>query len=135
MSNLVLFDSSVLVDQFRTSRHTERIATLAGSVCYSAVVLSELWRGARGAEEKGVLESFARLGPVLTPTEDDWIESGQILAAIRKRRGFEPAKMRDLHFDVLIALGARACGARLITSNRADFELIRQYRDFRLEVC
>ena len=42
--------------------------------------------------------------------------------------------MRDLHFDVLIALTARTHGARLITSNRGDFELIRTYRDFKLEV-
>jgi hypothetical protein len=25
-------------------------------------------------------------------------------------------------------------GARVITSNRADFELIREYRDFKLEI-
>jgi predicted nucleic acid-binding protein len=42
--------------------------------------------------------------------------------------------VRDLHFDVLIALTARAYGARLITSNRTDFELIRDYREFKLEV-
>jgi predicted nucleic acid-binding protein len=53
---------------------------------------------------------------------------------MRERHGFEPPKLRDLHFDVLIALTARAHGARLITSNRADFELIRKYRDFALEV-
>jgi hypothetical protein len=46
----------------------------------------------------------------------------------------EPRKLRDLHFDALIALTARARGARLITSNRDGFELIRGYRDFRLEV-
>lgn len=134
MIDPIVFDSSILVDQFRTSCHGERIDALAGSVCYSAVVLSELWRGARGAEEKAVLESFAQRGPVLTPTEKDWIESGRILAAIRTRRGFEPIKMRDLHFDVLIALTAGAHGARLITSNRADFELIQEYLSFRLEV-
>jgi predicted nucleic acid-binding protein len=48
--------------------------------------------------------------------------------------GFEPRKLRELHFDVLIALTARSHGARLVTSNRADFELIRTYRDFDLEV-
>jgi predicted nucleic acid-binding protein len=48
--------------------------------------------------------------------------------------GFEPKKLRELHFDLLIALTARAHGARLITSNRADFELIRKYRGFVLEV-
>jgi predicted nucleic acid-binding protein len=35
---------------------------------------------------------------------------------------------------VLIALTARAHGARLITTNRTDFELIREYRDFKLEM-
>ncbi len=134
MSEPVVFDTSVLIDQFRTSCHTERIRSLAGNICYSAVVLSELWRGARSAEEKGDLESFALRGPVLTPAMEDWLESGQLLAMIRKRRGYEPHKLRDLHFDVLIALTTRTHGARLITSNRADFELIRKYREFKLEV-
>jgi predicted nucleic acid-binding protein len=39
-----------------------------------------------------------------------------------------------LHFDALIALTVRAHGARLITSNRADFELFQMYRGFALEV-
>jgi predicted nucleic acid-binding protein len=34
----------------------------------------------------------------------------------------------------LIALTARSSGARLITSNRADFELIRICKEFQLEV-
>ena len=42
-------------------------------------------------------------------------------------------KLRDLHFDVLIALTARSHGARLISANRADFEMIREYRVFNLE--
>ena len=70
---------------------------------------------------------------MLTPTEKNWLESGQILAAIRADKGFEPAKLRNLHFDVLIALTARSHGATLITSSRADFELIREYYSFKLE--
>jgi predicted nucleic acid-binding protein len=42
--------------------------------------------------------------------------------------------LRDLHFDVLIALTARSHGARLITSNRRDFELIYRYTKFELEI-
>jgi predicted nucleic acid-binding protein len=49
-------------------------------------------------------------------------------------RGFTGDKLRRLHFDVLIALSVRSHGARVITSNRADFELIRKYRAFELEV-
>jgi predicted nucleic acid-binding protein len=62
------------------------------------------------------------------------MESGQVLAKMRADKGFEVGKARDLHFDLLIALTARAHGALLITSNRTDFELIREYRDFKLEV-
>jgi predicted nucleic acid-binding protein len=43
-------------------------------------------------------------------------------------------KLRDLHFDVLIALTARSNDARLITSNRADFEMIDSYRKLQLEI-
>jgi predicted nucleic acid-binding protein len=39
-----------------------------------------------------------------------------------------------LHLDLLIALTARSYGAKLIASNRGDFELIRSYRDFELEI-
>lgn len=72
--------------------------------------------------------------PVISPTLEQWSESGQILARMSKARGFSPEKVRDLHFDVLIALTARSLGARLVTSNRSDFELICSFRPFKLEV-
>ncbi len=133
MNDLVVLDSSVLVDHLRTKCHAERIESLAGVIRYSVVVMAELWRGARTEEEKSLLLHLERSGPLLTPTREDWIESGRLLADLRKRLGFEPAKLRDLHFDVLIALTARAHGARLITSNRTDFDLIRKYVEFKLE--
>ena len=77
---------------------------------------------------------MAKNHPILTPTQKNWLESGEILAKIRADRGFEPHKLRDLHFDVLIALTARSHGARLITTNRTDFELISRYRQIKLEV-
>ena len=72
--------------------------------------------------------------PILTPTEKNWVESGQILGKIYKDKGFAPHKLRDLHFDVLIALTTRSHGAKLITSNRVDFEMINTYRRVRLEI-
>jgi predicted nucleic acid-binding protein len=131
---MVIFDSSILVDQLRTDCHRQRIATLEELVRNSAVVLAELWRGATTEPDKAFLRALQRNYPILTPTEKNWTESGQILAKIYRDRGFEGTKLRDLHFDVLIALTVRSHGAQLITSNRADFELIREYRDFKLEV-
>jgi predicted nucleic acid-binding protein len=131
---MVIFDSSVLIDHFRTNCHSQRIDSLDELVRVSSVVLAELWRGATTQEEQAVLLALERRYPIFTPTEKNWLESGQMLKKMQHDHGFEPRKLRDLHFDVLIALTARSNGARLITSNRADFELIRSYRDFALEV-
>lgn len=97
-------------------------------------MLSELWRGATKPAERAFLKELEKNHPLLTPSEGNWVESGQILEKIRADKGYAPEKLRDLHFDVLIALTARAYGARLVTSNRTDFELIRKYRDYHLEV-
>jgi predicted nucleic acid-binding protein len=134
VNSIVIFDTSVFVDHLRTGCHQERIDSLTGLIRTSAVVLAELWRGATKAAENAFLKELERNHPVLTPTERNWVESGQILGKICADQGFSPGKLRDLHFDVLIALTARSYGARLITSNRADFELIRGYREFRHEI-
>lgn len=133
MSEIVVFDSSVLIDQIRSNRHLNRILAIAGVVRNCSVVLAELSRGATTAVDRKAVAALERAHPVLTPTANNWLESGHLLAEIRDDKGFEPAKLRSLHFDVLIALTARAYGAKVITSNRADFELIREYRDFKLE--
>jgi predicted nucleic acid-binding protein len=134
MSEIVIFDTSVYIDDLRTGRHQERIQTISGLIRTSAVVLAELWRGATEAAEREFLRTLARNHPILTPTEKNWIESGQILGKIHALRGVAPEKLRHMHFDVLIALTARSHGARLITRNRADFEMILAYRHFHLEV-
>jgi len=134
MSDIVIFDTSVLVDEARTGRHRKQIESVAGLVRVSWVVLAELGRGAVGPAEHRFLRSMARNHPILTPTQNNWLESGEILAHIRADQGFEAHKLRDLHFDVLIALTARSHGARLITTNRKDFELINRYRQIKLEV-
>ncbi len=134
MNNLVIFDTSIFVDHLRSGRHQKRIESLIGIVRTSAVVLAELWRGATKPVEKAFLRELEKNHPVLTPTQKNWLESGEILGRLRAEKGLSAQKLRDLHFDVLIALTVRSHGARLITSNRGDFELIRQYRDFQHEV-
>jgi predicted nucleic acid-binding protein len=133
MSELIIFDSSILIDRLRANLFVSRMSALSGLVRNSSVVLAELWRGISLDRDRRVLLRLQGNYPILTPSQNNWLESGQILAKIRDDVGFEPHKLRDLHFDVLIALTARSHGARLITSNRVDFELIRKYRDFKLE--
>jgi predicted nucleic acid-binding protein len=134
MSEIVVFDTSVLIDHIRTNRHFERTQELTGTIRNCSVVLAELWRGSTTPVDRRIVETLERNHPILTPTANNWLESGQILAKAHKDHGFRADRLRHLHFDVLIALTARSYGALLITSNRADFELIRWYRDFKLEV-
>ena len=134
VSNLVIFDTSVFIDHLRTGCHQQRIESLTGLIRTSSVVLAELWRGATKPAEREFLEALERNHPILTPTEKNWLESGHILRQISADKGFSPDKLRDLHFDVLIALTARSHGARLITSDRADFEMISIYRKFEFEI-
>jgi predicted nucleic acid-binding protein len=121
---MVIFDSSIYVDDLRTGRFSDRIAAVGDLVRNSSVVLAELWRGATRSAEERFLNWLVDHYPVLTPTQNNWIESGQVLKRLQANHGFEAKKLRDLHFDVLIALTARSHGARLITSNRVEFELI-----------
>ena len=134
MSSIVIFDTSVIVDQLRTGRHQQRIQSINGLIRTSSVVLAELWRGATNPAEREFLRTIEKNHPVLTPTEKNWLESGQILSKMYVDKKLMPGKLRDLHFDVLIALTARSHGARVITRNRADFELIYHYRRFQLEI-
>ena len=134
MSNLVIFDTSIFIDHLRTGCHQQRLNSLTGLIRVSSVVLAELWRGATLRSERAFLQALEKNHPILTPTEQNWLESGRLLGQIHAEKGFGPEKLRDLHFDLLIALTARSHGARLMTSNRADFEIIRAYRPFQLEV-
>jgi predicted nucleic acid-binding protein len=133
VSEIVIFDTSVLIDNLRTSRHQARIESVTGLIRNSAVVLAELWRGATKPHEREFLRAMGRNHPILVPTESNWLDSGKILGQIHADKGLSADKLRSLHFDVVIALTARSHGARVITSDRHDFELISQYRQFQVE--
>jgi predicted nucleic acid-binding protein len=133
-SSLVVFDTSIFIDHLRTGRYRQRIAETTGLVRNSAVVLAELSRGATNRAEQEFVEQLARNHPILTPTQNNWLESGRLLSKIRVDKGFHREKLRDLHFDLLIALTARTAGARLVTCDRGNFELIASYRSVQLEI-
>jgi len=131
MSEPYLLDSSVLIDRMRTGKFAARIDGL-DEISISTVVLAELWRGARPLDRKFLLE-LESLGELLTPSEADWIESGEVLFEANAKLKLSPEKPRSLHFDVLVALTARSHKATVITANAKDFTLIRRYCKFALE--
>ena len=134
MSDLVIFDTSVLIDDCElddTNIECNRSPAYPDMFCgsgWSCGVVPPSQRSGNSCEH------WPGTTPVLTPTEKNWLESGQILGRIHSDRGFTAGKLRDMHFDLLIALTARSYGARLITSNRVDFEVINNYRKVQLEI-
>ena len=133
-NRVIIFDTSIFIDHLRTNKHAAHFQNLSGLIRNSSVVLSELARGATNESELDFVSTLTKNHPILTPTERNWLESGSILHRMNEDKGFSPEKLRDLHFDVLIALTARNYGATVITSNRADFELIGHYKEFYLEI-
>jgi predicted nucleic acid-binding protein len=131
-ANLALLDTSVYIENFRTGRFTLPLLRSAWIVRCSAVVLHELRRRARTPLELRFVAELARKVRVLTPTERHWLESAEILSRIRKRKGYDAKKLRDLAFDSLIALSARDAGATLITCNREDFAEIAKYLAYKV---
>ena len=133
-SRIALIDTSVYVELLRTGRFEQELLALPQLVRSSAVVLSELRRGATLARERRFIDELERGHPVFFPGLWEWRRSGEMLERLRRTRGYDAQKLRDLHFDALIALTARAVGATLITCNGDDFETLRKEEAFELVV-
>jgi predicted nucleic acid-binding protein len=133
-SRIAIIDTSVYVELFRYGRFRDALMALPLLVRNSAVVLSELRRGATLAKERRLIDELEANHPVFSPGQSEWRQSGAILERLRASRHFEAKKLRDVHFDALIALTARAVGATVVTCNRADFEALREHVRFELLV-
>jgi predicted nucleic acid-binding protein len=93
---------------------------------HSAVVLSELRRGARGRDAELMVASLFELATVRwEPSVADWWEAGRLVRSIGDKQGWDIHKRRDFQNDALIALTARRHGATVVTTNSSDFELLR----------
>jgi predicted nucleic acid-binding protein len=130
--NLALIDTSVYIENFRTGRFTLALVRSPWIIRCSAVVLHELRRGAKADLEIRFVADLARNVRILTPTERHWLESAEILFRIRRGKGYDVNKLRELAFDVLIALCVRDVGGTLITCNRDDFSEIKKYTPFKV---
>ena len=94
-------------------------------VRHSAVVLSELRRGARTrAAEQAVARLHGLAREIWAPTAKDWWESGLLVRSIGDAHDWDRSKRRDFQNDALIALSAKGHGATVVTANRQGFELL-----------
>jgi len=95
-------------------------------VRHSAVVLSELRRGASTPLARRRVEALFRLARIVwAPKASDWWDAGKLVREVGDREGWEVHKRREFQNDALIALTARRHGATVVTTNRAAFSLLK----------
>lgn len=122
-----ILDTNVYIGHWERGLYEEQLATVrrAFIVRHSAVVLSELRRGARTREAEQRVLSLHRLARICwEPTATDWWEAGKLVRTIGDAQGWDRHKRRDFQNDALIALIARRHGATVVTANLADFDLL-----------
>jgi predicted nucleic acid-binding protein len=120
-----ILDTNVYIDYWERELHAEALARIHAAfvVRQSAVVLSELRRGARSQQARRTVESlFRHAAEIWEPTASDWWEAGRLVREVGDELTWDTTKRREFQNDALLALTARGKGALLVTSNRADFE-------------
>lgn len=125
---VAILDTSVYIDHWERGLYQDILENLrrAYIIRHSAVVLSELRRGARGRDAELLVANLFELATVRwEPSVADWWEAGRLVRSIGDKQDWDINKRRDFQNDALIALTARRHGATIVTANRSDFELLR----------
>jgi predicted nucleic acid-binding protein len=124
---LAIVDTSVYVSLYRSGQFSDFLLQCDYLIRGSSVVLAELGRGARTKEERDYVRDLSKRLRLVTPTERDWLRSGEIVRKLSHKHSFDVHKTREIHFDTLIALSARSIGGTVITANGEDFERIQEH--------
>jgi predicted nucleic acid-binding protein len=122
-----VLDTGVYIGHWERGLYEEALASVRNAfiVRHSAVVLSELRRGARSREAQRLVEALYGLARTQwEPTAAEWWEAGRLIQKIGDAQRWERTKRRDFQNDALIALTARRHGATIVTADRSDFELL-----------
>lgn len=124
---VAILDTGVYIDHWERGLYQDTLKNLkrAYIIRHSAVVLSELRRGARGRDAERLVASLFELATVRwEPSVADWWEAGRLIRIIGDKQDWDINKRRDFQNDALIALTARRHGATVVTANYSDFELL-----------
>ena len=122
-----VIDTSVYIGHWERGLYDDTLAEVrrAFVIRHSAVVLSELRRGARTREaERTINRLHDQARGAWEPTTRDWWEAGRLIRSVGDAHGWDRSKRRDFQNDALIALTARGHGATVVTANRGDFEIL-----------
>jgi predicted nucleic acid-binding protein len=128
-------DTSVYISMLREDSSPSAVdkSVSESALWLSAVVLEELYAGANDRQRKAVASlerDFDRQGRIVVPNLDDWVETGNILARLTAKYGYEQIDRGRLTHDALIAMSAARLDLKVITANVGDFERLCELRPF-----
>jgi predicted nucleic acid-binding protein len=124
---VAILDTNVYIGHWEHGLYEQTLETIRRTclVRHSAVVLSELRRGARTQDAAHRVAELFRIARIRwEPTAADWWEVGRLVRKIGDAEGWERHKRREFQNDALIALTARRHGATVVTDNVSDFALL-----------
>lgn len=128
----LLLDTSIVIPYLGNAAYDRFLWTrmLRQQVYISSVTGMELLAGSllptQLSKAEAFLDRLERQRRVITPTHEEWLRAGKIVARYQNRFGhIEPSN--HVH-DILILLGAERMGAELATENGAHFRLWSKFR-------
>ena len=122
-----VIDTSVYIGHWERGLYADRLDEVrkAFVVRHSAIVLSELRRGARNPQAARMVARLHQMASTIwAPTAADWWEAGRIIQTVGDAHDWDRNKRRDFQNDALIALTARSHGATVVTANHQDFGIL-----------
>jgi len=126
----VVFDTNVYIAFIRDLSHSSELFQHGTTKYLSAVVLMELWAGARTRAAERVVERlqrpYAGANRVITLRPSQYIAVGQFLAALPPRHA-ELRRSAGFLDDVQIAFTAVHLGAVLFTEDAKHYGIIREH--------
>lgn len=135
-----VLDTPLFINAFRDPIANERLQRFHRAFSpfefLSVIVAQELRAGVRKpsdrkALERHVLRVFERAGRTITPSQDAWHRSGDVLSEMAQQEGLEVARVsKAFANDLMLALSCRESGCVLVTENDRDFSRIRRFIAF-----
>jgi len=125
----VMFDTNVYISFIRNGSHEEQLLARDTVKYISAIVLMELWAGAKDKNSERLLyrlqKPYINANRVLSLAPSQYISIGQFLADLpNKYKGL--CRKANFLNDLQIAFTALSIGARLYTQDIAHYEIISQ---------
>lgn len=123
----VMFDTNIYISFIRDRLHEDILLQRGTTKYLSAIVLMELWAGAKNREAERLLHKlqrpYAAAGRIVVLDPARYMTAGQLLCDLRPEHA-DLVKQAGFTNDIQIALTALLVGARLYTENRKHFGII-----------